>query len=597
VADSEPGGAYRKIMKLGSLDWKLINRLAPYIRRHIWLFILSLVLMLSTDILSILHPYLVKIGIDDYIKAGDFSGLLRIGLYLGLVFIGIFLTELFTNYSVQYLGQKFLFDMRMDVFSKVLKLNSGYFDKTSTGSIMTNITNDVEAIREFISDGIVTILGDLLKLVFILGAMLFINYKLALITFITFTLFVIVTLIFRRNIRNGYRGVRSANYKINSALVETITGIKEITLFLHKDQSRKKFTGHNNSYLRSFLKVINNFAVFFAAFEVISFSGFIIILLFAHYTIGIDVKVGEIFAFFTYLNMFYRPLRQLAEKSNAFQSAMAASERIFTLMDTEIPIADPEGPAAGQSAPRGEIQFDRVTFAYEEGHPVIRDLSFSVASGEKVAIVGHTGAGKSTIINLINRFYDIEQGAVFVDGQNIKEYTLSDLRDRITTVPQDFFLFGGTIAENITLHRESVSPDSVKKAAEAVNADHFINQLAGGYDSEILENGKSLSTGQKQLLSFARAFVTDPRIIIIDEATSNIDSGTEKLIEEAVNILMKDRTALIIAHRLSTIKNADRILVIHKGRLVEEGTHETLLQKDGIYSQLYRMQTLKGISP
>jgi len=581
-------------MKPGGLDWGLLRRLVPYVKKNLWLFLLSFFLMVVTDLLAVLHPYLVQLGIDNHISLGDFQGLVRIGIMLGLVLAGSFISQLLLNFSVEYLGQRFLYNMRMDVFRKVLSLGNDYFDKTAIGSVMTNITNDVEAIREFISNGIVVIVGDLMKLAFIVVAMLLINVQLALITFITIPLFVGVTIFFRNNIRRGYRGVRESNSLINSSLVETITGIKEINLFNNKGPSTEKFTGHNRNYLQSFIKVIQSFAVFFATFEVISFLGFLLIMIFAHFAIGMRVQVGEVFAFFAYLNMFYRPFRQLAEQFNSFQSAMAASERVFRLLDTPVSILSPENGSSSGKQAGGEVVFEKVTFGYDPQQPVIKDLSFHVKPGEKIAVVGHTGAGKTTIINLLNRLYDIQSGSIQVDGTEVRDYSISDLRKRITTVPQDFFLFGGTLAENITLHKEGIEYADVRAAARAVKADTFIEQLPETYDTELVEDGKSLSTGQKQLLSFARAFVTRPEILVIDEATSNIDSKTEKLIEEALNILLEGRTAIIIAHRLSTIRHVDRILVMHKGKLVEEGHHNELVKKDGIYRQLYRMQTLQG---
>jgi ATP-binding cassette, subfamily B, multidrug efflux pump len=590
----------KKAQETKGLDWKLLKRLGPYIKKNLWLFVFAIVLMLVVDFLSVLTPYLVKIGIDEHITQGDYPGLVRIGIVLVLVMAGNFICQLSLTIGMEYLGQRFLFNMRSDLLRKVLSLSSDFFDRTPTGSVMTNITNDVEAIREFISEGIVSIVGDVLKLGFILVAMLLINVQLALITFISIPLFIGVTIFFRNNIRRGYRGVRKANSLINSSLVETITGIKEITLFNNRGPSRKRFTGYNNQYLESFIKVVHSFSIFFAAFEFISFIGFLIILGFAHFVIGTQVMVGEVFAFFSYMNMFYRPLRQLAEKFNAFQSAMAASERIFTLLDTESKILNPEeteetriNPQADGDSRDSELVFEDVTFAYDGENPVVKNLSFTVSPGEKVAVVGHTGAGKTTLINLINRLYDIQTGSIKIGGLDLREYTIEGLRKRITTVPQDFFLFNGSLADNISLLYEGVTDEDVRQAAEAVRASTFIEELPERYKTELLEDGKSLSTGQKQLLSFARAFVTDPSILIIDEATSNIDSKTEKLIEEALHKLLEGRTALIIAHRLSTIKDVDRILVMHKGVLVEEGSHQELLKQDGIYAQLYRMQTLK----
>lgn len=585
-------------MKKNGLDWRLLKRMAPYVRRNTPLVGAALMLMVVMDLLHVLHPYLIKVGIDRHILNNDLSGLLRLGITLAIVVTAGFIIEVLFNYMIEYLGQRLLFDIRLDVFKKVLDLDSSYFDTTPVGAVMTNITNDVEAIREFISYGIVTIVGDLLKIGFILTAMLAINFKLALITFLTLPIFIITTAFFRTSIRRGYRGVRKSNARINTSLVETITGIREIILFDNKAPSIKRFTGYNRDYLTSFLKVIQSFSIFFAVFEMVSFLGMIMILLFSHFTLGVSVQPGEIFAFFSYINMFYQPLRQMAEKFNTFQSAMAASERIFSLIDKEILIRDPAKPLQPEVETVESVAFKNVWFSYtdpdnpNEAQPVLKDLSFTIRTEEKVAIVGHTGSGKSTVINLINRLYDIQQGSIEINGLDIRKYSLMDLRARITTVPQDFFLFSGSVAENITLNRPGFSSKDIEDAARAVKADTFIQRLPQKYNQEILEQGKSLSTGQKQLLSFARAFVTDPAILIMDEATSNIDSKTEKLIQEALDRLIAGRTAIIIAHRLSTIKHMDRILVLHNGRLVEEGSHRELLKKRGIYAQLYRMQAI-----
>lgn len=585
-------------MKKNGLDWRLLKRMAPYVRRNTPLVGAALMLMVVMDLLHVLHPYLIKVGIDRHILNNDLSGLLRLGITLAIVVTAGFIIEVLFNYMIEYLGQRLLFDIRLDVFKKVLDLDSSYFDTTPVGAVMTNITNDVEAIREFISYGIVTIVGDLLKIGFILTAMLAINFKLALITFLTLPIFIITTAFFRTSIRRGYRGVRKSNARINTSLVETITGIREIILFDNKAPSIKRFTGYNRDYLTSFLKVIQSFSIFFAVFEMVSFLGMIMILLFSHFTLGVSVQPGEIFAFFSYINMFYQPLRQMAEKFNTFQSAMAASERIFSLIDKEILIRDPAKPLQPEVETVESVAFKNVWFSYtdpdnpNEDQPVLKDLSFTIRTEEKVAIVGHTGSGKSTVINLINRLYDIQQGSIEINGLDIRKYSLMDLRARITTVPQDFFLFSGSVAENITLNRPGFSSKDIEDAARAVKADTFIQRLPQKYNQEILEQGKSLSTGQKQLLSFARAFATDPAILIMDEATSNIDSKTEKLIQEALDRLIEGRTAIIIAHRLSTIKHMDRILVLHNGRLVEEGSHRELLKKRGIYAQLYRMQAI-----
>ena len=569
-----------------------MKRLMPYLRRHVFLLILAFGVMLGVDFSGVLHPYLIKIGIDQHIMQGDAAGLARTCWLLGLVLVSNFLFFAGFNYTVEYLGQRLIFDLRLDLFRKVLSLSNDYFDVTPVGKTLTNVTNDVEAVREFISEGIVSVIGDALKLVFIVITMLLLNVRLALLTFITLPLFVLATLAFRKSIRTGYRGIRKANSEINTSLVETITGIKEIHLFRHEAYSEKTFGEYNQHYRDAYVKVVDAYALYFPVIEIVSNLGMLIILLYTHFAIGKTVQIGVIFAFFSYLNMFFKPLRQMAEKFNMFQSAMAAAERIFILLDQPVTIRNTATPKRCNGQLRGEIHFEHVTFAYKPGYPVLKDVSFTIRPGEKVAFVGHTGSGKTTTINLLNRLYDVQEGAIMIDGVNIKEYDLAELRNQIATVPQDIFLFTGTITDNITLHDPRLTEADIIHAAQQVYADRYIERLPNRYQENILEEGKLLSVGQRQLLSFARAFVRKPSIVILDEATSNIDSETEALIEAGVKNLLDARTAIIIAHRLSTIKSVDRILVLHHGKLVEEGTHDALLQQGGLYQQLYDMQAL-----
>jgi ATP-binding cassette subfamily B protein len=542
------------------------------------------------DIAGVLHPYLVKVGIDRYVVHNNLAGLEQTAFLLGIVLLGAFLFQLLFNYLVQYLGQKLLFDLRIDLFKHMVYLSNEYFDKTPVGKTLTNITNDVESIREFISEGVVTVIGELLKVFFILAAMMWINFKLALLAFITLPFFAIITILFRKSIRTGYRGVRKANAQINTALQESIAGIREIIQFNYKQKSKETFGDANRYYLESFLKVVQAYALYFPMIEVVSNVGMVIILVFAHVSLGEAVHVGEIFAFFSYLNMFFRPLRQLAEQFNMFQSAMAAAERTFRLLDTGITVKNTPAPRRSDANFTGKITFKDVNFAYKPENPVLRDISFEIQPGEKVALVGYTGSGKTTIIKLINRLYDIQSGTISIDDIPVRDYDLNHLRDRISTVPQDPFIFTGTVAENISMHEPGISLRDIVEAAQMVNADRFIDFLPGKYDENVLEEGKRLSVGQKQLLSFARGIVRKPDIFILDEATSNIDSETEKLIDAALEKLLEGRTAIIIAHRLSTIRKVDRILVFNKGRLVEEGSHQELLKKEGIYSRLYQTQ-------
>jgi ATP-binding cassette, subfamily B, multidrug efflux pump len=571
-------------------DWRLLKRLLPYLKEHTFLVFITVTFMLIMDIASVLHPYLIKVGIDKNVAAGDLDGLKSTAILLMIILISAFVFQVLFNYLVQYLGQRLLFDLRVDLFKHMVNLSNEYFDRTAVGKTMTNITNDVEAIREFISEGVVSVVGELLKVFFILVAMVIVNLKLAMLAFIMIPFFVVVTIFFRKSIRTGYRGVRKANANINTTLQESITGIREIIQFNYKGKSKEHFEEANRQYLVSFLKVVHAYALYFPVIEVVSNISMVIILISAHYGIGVSIHVGEIFAFFSYINMFFRPLRQLAERFNMFQSAMAAAERTFTLLDTPMVVKNVENPLPSRKDFKGKISFKNVNFSYKVDNPVLKDVSFDINPGEKVALVGYTGSGKTTIIKLINRLYDIQSGTITIDDEPIDKYDLRELRSHISTVPQDPFIFTGTVAENITMHNPATSHESVIKAAKQVNAHTFITQLPDQYDENVLEEGKRLSVGQKQLVSFARGIVTKPTILILDEATSNIDSETEKLIESATEKLLEGRTSIIIAHRLSTIQRVDRILVFRRGQLVEEGNHQELLKKGGIYNKLYQTQ-------
>lgn len=576
--------------KTEGIDWRLLRRLFPFLKGYSGLIILALFLMLASSLISALHPYFIKLGIDRDVASGDLAGLQRTAITLLILLIGGLLFQVGFNYSVAFLGQRLLFDLRLTVFRHLLRLSNEYFDQNSVGTTLTHVTNDVEAIREFISEGIITVLGEMLKIGFILVFMLLINFKLALMTFITIPLFLLATMLFRTTIRTGYRSVRQANAEINTTLVESITGIREIIQFNAKGKSRRSFSEGNRNYLKAYLKVVHAYALYFPILEIVSNIGMIIILFYAHQVIGISLRVGEIFAFFFYINMFFRPLRELAEQFNMFQSAMAAAERIFRFLDRKPVIVNK--PGARKIGPnfKGRIVFDHVTFAYSPGNPVIKDISFTIEPGERVALVGHTGSGKTTIINLLNRLYDVDSGTITLDGIDCRDYDLSALRGKISTIPQDPFIFTGTVADNISLHEPGISQENIIRAAEQVYAHDFISALPNQYRENVLEEGKRLSTGQRQLLSFARSLVRQAGIVVMDEATSNIDSETEKLIEAATQNLLADKTAIIIAHRLSTIRRVDRILVLHKGKLVEQGTHRELMKKGGVYTKLYRTQ-------
>ncbi len=573
-----------------SLDKKLLKRLFRYMIKYSPLIVLSVILLLLLNFALVIQPYLIKIGIDENVMRGDIEGLKSLSLLIFSLIVIAFGLNFFFNYIVQYIGQKLLMDLRMDLFKHVLKLPNSYFDRTPVGKTLTNVTNDVEAIRAFISEGVVTVVGELLKVLFILTAMFMINFKLALLTLVSIPVFILGTFLFRNSIRKGFAGVRKANAEINTSLVETITGIKEIILFDHKSKSRDKFEESNKTYLTAYLKVINAYSLYFPIIEIVSNISMIVVFFYAHSIIGESIKVGEIFAFFTYINMFFRPLRELAEKFNMFQSAMAASERAFKLLDKDITIHNIPNSIRSNERLEGKIEFDNVNFEYNKGNRILTGISFSIEKGEKIALVGNTGSGKTTIINLINRIYEVESGLVQIDNRDIKEYDLEYLREQVGVVPQDPFFFNGTIYENLSLFKPDLTMEKVKRCSEKVHADGFIEKFENGYDEQVLEEGRKLSAGQKQLLSFTRALIKNPSIIILDEATSNIDSETEKFIEDATRKLLGERTSIIIAHRLSTIKMVDRIIVLRDGMVVEEGSHDELILKRGEYFNLYQSQ-------
>ena len=587
------------------LDLTLVHRLREFLQQHRWLMVLAVLAMVIANLLQVVQPFLVKVGIDRDVANGDLVGLARTSALLAGALLAHTLSQVGFTYAVEYLGQRLLYDLRLRLYDKVLRLAQSYFDRTPVGATLTNVTNDVEAIRQFISQGVVSLIGDTMLVLAILGAMLWINVSLALVTFLTLPFFGIVSWLFRSSIRGGYRDARVANAQINTTLVEAVSGIREVTLLNHQSRSLTTFAKHNGGYRDAYLRLVHTYSYYFPAIELLATAGYLIILGYSHYVVGSGVQAGEIFAFFSYVSMLYQPLRQLAERFNTFQAAMAASERIFTLLDRQEelpqPMRAPETPPTAtqstmQDAPGLQIELRRVDFAYEPDAPVLQGMQLHIEAGERVALVGTTGSGKTTIINLINRLYDVQAGAVLLDGRDVRNLSTDEHRTMIATVPQDLFLFSGSIADNISLGKPDFSREDIERAAAAVNADDFIRRLPNGYDQNILEEGKSLSTGEKQLLSFARAFLFEPRLVVMDEATASVDAESEHLIEGALSRLFAGRTAIIIAHRLSTIRRVDRILVLHRGQVVEEGTHDALLERNGRYAQLYRLQLLAAES-
>lgn len=571
-------------------DARLMRRLIKYLAPYKLYVVISIILLLFISALQLAGPYLTKIAIDRYIATQDISGLSRIALIFLAILIVTFFLRYLQVYIMQFIGQKVMFDMRMKLFSHLQEMSLSFFDKNPVGRLITRLTNDVEVLNEMLTSGIITIFGDIFTLIGVVTIMLWLNFKLALISFAVLPLLVYATLLFRQKARKSYRAIRTRIARINAFLQESIVGMPIIQIFNREKKNFHKFEGLNHHYLEACLRSVFYHAIFHPSVEII---GSLAIALIVWYGGGQLLEgvltFGALVAFIQYMNRFYDPIRDLSEKYNIMQSAMASSERIFRLLDTKIEVKDPELPLSIKKM-RGEIEFKNVWFAYNGKDDVLCDISFHLQPGEKVAIVGATGAGKTSIISLLARFYDPQKGKIFIDGRDIRDFRQRELRRYLGIVQQDVFLFSGTIEDNIKLGENKIDFRQAEESARHVNADRFIKELPQGYQEDVRERGSLLSVGQKQLLSFARALVFDPKILILDEATSSIDTETEMLIQDALAKLLQHRTSIVIAHRLSTIKGVDRIIVMHRGRIRESGTHQELMRKKEIYYRLYQMQ-------
>jgi ATP-binding cassette subfamily B protein len=597
-------------------DSRLMKRLLIYAKPYWFIILLATCILLVTSVLELAGPYIVKIAIDEHIVKGDVDGLNKIVLlFIAVLFIS-FALQYFETYLMEYLGQKVIYDIRTQIFSHVQRLHLKFFDKTPVGRLITRVTTDVEALNEMFASGIVAIFGDIFTLLGIVVIMLIFNWKLALLTFSVLPLLFYAAFLFRSKVQTVYREIRLKIASINSFLNENITGMNVVQLFNREEKNFKQFDKINAEHMDAHIKSVFYYAVFFPAVELIASIAIALILWYG----GIKVienmfTLGALVAFIQYAQRFFRPIGDLSEKYNIMQSAMASSERIFKLLDTEPLIKNPVNPIKLEHI-KGEIEFKNVWFTYSEDglvnqndeiipfppeaetrkhfskNPewVLKDVSFKIERGTSVALVGATGAGKSSIINLISRFYDVNKGEITIDGINIKKVNQESLRKKMAVVLQDVFLFSGNIIDNIRLGNKNISEKKVIESAKYVNAHQFIEKLQGGYYAEVKERGATLSVGQKQLLAFARALAFDPKILILDEATSSIDTETELLIQDALRKLMSGRTSIIIAHRLSTIQHVDKIIVLHKGVVRETGTHQQLLEMKGIYYKLYQLQ-------
>jgi len=571
-------------------DAKLMKRLLVYVKPYKKYVVLAIIFNIVVAALGPLRPYLTKVAVDDYIVNSDYNGLLIISLMLVGVLLFQSFIQYFLTYFTQLMGQKIIYDLRVQIFSHIQKLALRFFDKTPIGRLVTRTTNDVEALNELFSSGIVMVFSDIFIILWILIFMFFMSWDLSLVTLAVLPILIYATFLFRRKVRETYRDVRFHLARLNSYMQEHVTGMSIVQIFTKEKDELNKFSGINADHRKANIASIFYYAVFFPVVEILSSLAIALIIWYGGGEVVQNaMTIGVLFAFIQYTEMFFRPIRDLSEKYNIMQTAMASSERIFKLLDNKTFIKNPEHPKDLKKI-KGEIEFKNVWFAYNPDEFVLKNVSLKINPGESVALVGHTGAGKTSIINILTRFYDIQKGQILVDGIDITEIDKRDLRKFISIVLQDVVLFSGTIKSNISLNSPDITDEKIMEAARIVGADKFIEKLPGKYDEEVKEKGATLSVGQKQLISFARALAYNPQVLILDEATSSIDTESEILIQQAIEKLLVGRTSIIVAHRLSTVQNADKIVVLHKGEIREVGTHQDLLAKQGIYYKLYQLQ-------
>jgi ATP-binding cassette subfamily B protein len=571
-------------------DSRLMKRLLSYTAPYRKLIFVGVFLTLLAAFLQLAGPYLTKLAIDKYIAQKQLSGLYYILILYFFVLIFLFLTQYAQIYITQYFGQKLMYDIRSKIFRHIQSLSLSFFDKNPVGRLMTRVTSDVEALNQMFTQGIVSIFGDLFLLLGIIGALLYLDARLALWIFIVIPILFIVSFVFRIRVREAFRQIRKWVSRINTYVQENITNMSIVQIFYRTEKNYQVFSEINFEHTKAHVKTVFYFALFYPVIEFVgAFAIALIIWRGGIFKLEGLTTFGALVAFIQYAQMFFRPISDLSEKYNILQQAMASSERIFRLLDTSILIKNAENVYIKENID-GKILFKNVYFAYNEPEYVLKNISLSLTPGESVAIVGHTGAGKTTLINILGRQYDIQKGEIEIDDISLSNWDINSLRRQMAVVLQDVFLFSGTVAENIRLGNKHISDDLIVWAAHQVNAHKFIEKLPDAYNTLVKERGITLSMGQKQLISFARALVINPRILILDEATSSVDTETELLIQNALTTLMQHRTSLIIAHRLSTIKHVDKIIVMHKGSIREMGTHEELLEQRGLYFQLYLLQ-------
>jgi ATP-binding cassette subfamily B protein len=577
-------------MDKNKIDFLLLGRILALAKPYRLVFVLAAALAVILAPLATLRPYLVKVMVDDYIFQYDITGLTKIALLLcGVLILEVLLRYVFI-YSASWLGQVVIRDLRVRVFKHITGMKLSYFDTTPIGTSTTRTINDIETINTVFSQGVITILADILTLFADLAIMLYTSWKLTLVCLTVLPFLIFASYIFKEKVKASYQIVRTQIAKMNAFLQERITGMRIVQIFNAEDLELKKFNYINREYTQAHLDSILYYAIFFPVVDIIAAASLGLMIWYgARGVISDDVTIGALVAFPIFLGMLFRPIRMMADKFNTLQMGMVAAERVFNILDSNKTIEN-KGTKKVEKL-NGKVEFKNVSFAYIAKNDVLKNISFEIKEGQTLALVGSTGSGKTTIINILNRFYDIREGEILIDGIEIRNYELENLRSRIAIVLQDVFLFSGSVLENITLRDEEITREKVINAAKMIGAHDFIQKLPGGYDYEVMERGATLSMGQRQLISFVRALVYDPDILILDEATSSIDPESESVIQYAIEKLIDKRTSIIIAHRLSTIKHANNILVMDKGKIVEYGSHEELLQmENGHYKDLYEMQ-------